>query len=152
MKAFFDQLSDLASNDSYWNRVEKRLKDASGGERRFLALGSGDFLYIPQRFFPETMPVLELLGKHKIFLEIAVISALLPVSNDFQLVNNEAHDCSLGKIRKKPIEEAYSTKFEIVHPFKMGNLNNYLVNSIDATNSQIASSCVFCNLVDISNH
>ena len=149
MNSFFKELSSLSLSDSFWNLTKQRLKNVTGGENRFLAMGSGDFFYLPRHFFPETLPVLQLLGKHQIFLEIGVISALRPVSNDFQIVNGDAHDCGNGKIRGRPIEQAYSTEFEIFHPFKMGHLPSYMIYK-HQNSTEIASNCVFCNLVDIS--
>ena len=127
MAYFFDELDFLSSNSTYWNKVKNRLEKVTGGRRRFLGRGSGDFFYIPHSLFNDTLPMLQLLGKHRIYLEIAALNALRPASTTFHRVDLQAHDFGMGHIRCHPFEKVYSTSLEYIHPFKLGNVKTYFL-------------------------
>ena len=147
MDRFYRELNKLSSQSLYWRTIKSRLENITKGERRLLGRGFGDFFFIPRKLFPETLPMLHLLGKNHIFLETGVETALRPYSNDFHHVNLRGHDYGQGTIRDYPFEQVYSTSYEIVHPFKMGRVTTYFnrKNVKEASNS-----CVFCHLVKIS--
>ena len=153
MELFHDELAQLSVNSSFWKEIKKRLENVTGGERRLLGISNGDFFYIPYHLFHKALPILELLGKYKIFLEIAVASALRPISDEFEIVDTKGHDWGQGTIRAKAFKNAYSTNYEIVHPFKMGIMKEYILekrkhSSTLPTNS--GNACVYCNLVHFS--
>ena len=147
MDLLYKELANLSSNSIQWSMIKENLENVTRGERRLLGRASGDFFYIPREFFPETLPMLQLLGKYHIFLEIGVVTALRPASANFHVVDLKAHDWGQGTVRGKPFEHVYSTSFEMLHPFKMGKVKTYF-NGSDS--NEFASSCVFCNLVKIS--
>ena len=145
MDYFFQELDILSLRDEQWAAAKLRLANATGGERRLFGLASGDLFHLPRRFFNQALPMLELLGKYHIFLEIGVVSALRPLSDSFQLIDNTGHDAA-GGIRNHKIEDVYSTSLEMLHPFKIGNIRDSFHNS-----DETGRSCVYCNLIRITS-